>query len=135
MTVSQFRPPHTTPEGLDIAERVVQGTLVVAVTGEIDVDTAPALREAVRAAIVRTAGEACVVDLTEVTFLGSAGLAALVTAARVAQARHEPLRIVVDSNRPVIRPIVVTGLDHLLAMYHSVEEALRADRGRETETG
>jgi anti-sigma B factor antagonist len=111
---------------LDIVDKVVEGTVVVAVAGEIDLDTAPMLHAAVRAAIDRTAGQACIVDLTAVTFLGSAGLTALVDAANVSEARREPLPIVVDSNRPVIRPIVVTGLDDVLTLYHTVEEALRA---------
>jgi anti-sigma B factor antagonist len=124
--VSQHPDYHPDPAVLDITDRVVQGTLVVAVVGEIDLDTAPALRAAVTDAIHRSAGEACVVDLTKVTFLGSAGLAALVEAASLAETRRKPLRIVIDSNRPVIRPIVVTGLDEVLELYHTVEEALRA---------
>ncbi len=64
--------------------------------------------------------------LTDVDFLNSAGLTALLDATWHADARPEPLRIVVDANRPVIRPIEVTGLDDVLALYHSVEEALNA---------
>ena len=45
-----------------------------------------------------------------------------------AEARAEPLLVVVDSNRPVIRPIEITGLDKVLRLYHSVEEALCSDR-------
>ncbi|MFL6124998.1 anti-sigma factor antagonist [Actinophytocola sp.] len=124
--MSQHPETHPDPAVLDITDRVVEGTLVVTVAGEIDLDTVPVLHAAVTDAIRRTAGEECIVDLTAVTFLGSAGLAALVDAANLAEARREPLRIVVDSNRPVIRPIVVTGLDDVLALYHTVEEALRA---------
>lgn len=114
------------PAGLDIVNRMVGGTLVVAVIGEVDLDTAPVLHTAVTAAIGQTAGEPCIVDLTAVTFLGSAGLTALVDAARLSQTRRAPLRIVVDHNRPVIMPIVVTGLDDVLTLYHSVDEALAA---------
>jgi anti-sigma B factor antagonist len=35
-----------------------------------------------------------------------------------------PLRIVVDSTRPVIRPIEIVGLDGVLALYHDVDAAL-----------
>jgi anti-sigma B factor antagonist len=41
----------------------------------------------------------------------------------------EPLWIVVGANRPVIRPIQITGLDHVLALFHTVEEALTAKPG------
>jgi anti-sigma B factor antagonist len=126
--VSQHPEPAQPPAGLDIAHRVVGGTLVVAVAGEIDLDTAPALHAAVTAAIRQTAGEPCILDLTAVTFLGSAGLTALLDATRVSEARREPLRIVVDSNRPVIRPIAITGLDDVLSLYHTIEEALAAEK-------
>lgn len=123
-SVSQHPEPSPSPAGLSIDERRVAGTLVVSVAGEIDMATAPTLRAAVQAAIRESAGEACVLDLTAVTFLGSSGLSALVEAAQLSEARREPLRIVVDANRPVIRPIMVTGLDDVLALYHTVDEAL-----------
>lgn len=74
--------------------------LVIAVTGEVDLQTAPALHKAVTAGIERTRGEPCVLDLTTVTFLGSAGLTTLVEATSFGEARREPLRIVVDSTVP-----------------------------------
>ncbi len=104
--------------------RDVDGTVVVAVTGEVDLDTAPRLREEIAVAIAEAAGGSCVVDLTTVGYLDSAGLTALVDATREAEAQDAPLRIVVDANRPVIRPIEITGLDRVLHLYHSVEEAL-----------
>jgi anti-sigma B factor antagonist len=51
-------------------------------------------------------------------------LQALVDVTQAAQRRREPLRIVVDHNRPVIRPIEVTGLDEVLALFDTVEDAL-----------
>ncbi|TNC29613.1 STAS domain-containing protein [Amycolatopsis alkalitolerans] len=67
------------------------------------------------------------VDLSRVAFLGSSGLKTLVRAASEAERRREPLRIVVDANRPVIRPIELTGLDQVLALYHGVDKALVGD--------
>jgi len=101
---------------------------VVAVVGELDMESTPALEHAVMTALDEASGVACIVDLTAVTFLGSAGLTALVNAANHAETRREPLRIVVDGNRPVIRPIQITGLDQVLSLYHTVEEALAADK-------
>lgn len=118
------------PTGLDIVHHDVDGILVITVTGEIDLGTASALHTAVAAGIDRSYGEPCILDLTAVTFLGSTGLTALVDATRHANARREPLRIVVDANRPVIRPIEVTGLDDVLTLYHSVDEAVKAGKPR-----
>jgi anti-sigma B factor antagonist len=106
---------------------MVGGTLVIAAIGEVDVDTAPALGAALNACIDEADGP-CILDLTAVTFLNSAGLTMLLAATDRAEAHRERLRIVVDSNRPVIRPIQVTGLDNELALYHTVDEAVKADK-------
>jgi anti-sigma B factor antagonist len=66
------------------------------------------------------------VDLTEVTFLSSDGLQALLDVTQTAQRRREPLPIVVDHTRPVIRPIEITGLENALALFTSVDDALQA---------
>lgn len=104
-----------------------RAALIVKVAGEIDVLTIDRFRAAVSTGFDRLPGGGIlVVDLTDVTFLGSPGLQALVDATRAASQRREPLRIVVDATRPVIRPIKLTGLDDVLALFHTVEEALQA---------
>lgn len=122
--VSPPPPTGPAPDWLNIAHRVVDETLVVVVSGEVDSDTAPTLRTAVTSGIDHTSVNPCILDLTKVTFLNPAGLTALLDAHTHAQARDEPLRIVVDGNRPVIRPIEITGLDTALNLYHSIDEAL-----------
>jgi anti-sigma B factor antagonist len=99
---------------------------VLAVGGEIDGLTAPRLRAAIGEAFERLDGRPLVVDLTGVLFLGSPGLHALFDSASVAghQRGVEPLRVVVDDTRPVIRPIEMVGLDNVLALYDSVDDAL-----------
>lgn len=118
------RPAAESTSELVISHRTVDGVLVVDAVGDVDLDTAPELERAIIDAVERTAGSGCVLDLTHVTFLDSAGLRALITATRYAEQRQQPLRIVVDANRPVIRPIEVTGLDNWLRLYHSVAEAV-----------
>lgn len=109
---------------VNIDRRRVDDSIVVSVAGEIDTLTTPRLRQAVGEAIDEAAGGSVIVDLTSVTFLGSPGLAALVEAVGQAQRRGGPLRVVVDKSRPVLRPIELTGLDDVLALYETVEEAL-----------
>lgn len=110
--------------------RVVHATgeaLVVTVGGEIDLVTVDRFRAAVTAGFDQLHdGEILVIDLTEVTFLSSQGLQALVDVTQAARRRREPLRIVVDHTRPVIRPIEVTGLDNVLALFDTVEDALHS---------
>lgn len=97
---------------------------VVEIQGEVDASTAPQLAAAVLAGLERTGVPYCILDLTEVEFLGGAGLKTLSETNRAAEIRREPLRIVVDANRPVIRPLEISGLEEVLALYHTVEEAL-----------
>jgi len=54
------------------------GRLVVAATGEVDLDTASLLQDALVDAVDRHAAVCC--DLSGVTFLGAAGITALLTA-------------------------------------------------------
>jgi anti-sigma B factor antagonist len=102
---------------------------VLSVVGAVDALTAPRLREALRAAFAQLDGRMLVVDLASVDFLGSPGLRALSDSAREAVHHHgaRTLRVVVDSTRPVIRPIELVGLDGVLALHHDVDAALRDD--------
>ncbi len=109
---------------LRLADR--DDAVIITVRGEVDGLTTPRLRTAIAEAFGRLDGRPLVVDLAEVTFLGSPGLRTLRDSAEEAM-NHEgfvPLRIVVDEARPVIRPIEIVGLDHILALYHSVDHAL-----------
>jgi anti-sigma B factor antagonist len=99
--------------------------LILTVDGDVDGLTAPRLATAIADAFGRLAGRALVLDLTNVRFLGSIGLRTLRDSARVAEG-FAPLRVVVDQQRPVIRPIEITGLDQILALYHTVDDAIAA---------
>lgn len=114
------------PGALLLTRRRAGSAIVIEVAGEVDMGTAPALTAEVCEALEQQETGPCLVDLTRVTFLASAGLTALTQATGHARRLQEPLRLVVDSNRPVIRPIELTGLDQVLALYHSVDEALAA---------
>jgi anti-anti-sigma factor len=72
-------------------------------------------------------GGPVVLDLTEVTFLSSTGLGALVDAQHAADRIGAPLRVVVDHARPVLHPIQLTGLDEVLTPYHVVDNSVRGD--------
>ncbi len=68
------------PRGIELTEETFEPSgLVVAVTGELDIDTAPALRDRLAAAI--DAGRhRLVVDLSAISFVDSVALAAIVHA-------------------------------------------------------
>ncbi|MCA1835221.1 MAG: STAS domain-containing protein [Actinobacteria bacterium] len=101
--------------------------LVVTVAGEIDFSTADRFREALTAGLDQLRdGEILVIDLTQVRFMSSTGLQALVDVALAAQGRCEPLPVVVDRTHPVMRPLKTTGLDEFFAVLNTVGEVLRS---------
>ncbi len=103
---------------LDV-EVYTRGTVtVVAARGEIDIVSVPLLKSAFEQA--ENVGAMVVADLSGVGFMGSAGLSALLVA--VEGAKPHQLRVVVSS--AVRRPIEVTGLDKMLALYDTLEAAL-----------
>jgi len=113
---------------LDIRSDDRDDALILFLDGEIDGLTVPRMRAAIGTAFERLDGRILVLDLTEIRFLGSAGLRTLLDSAAEAVAHRgdQPLRVVVDENRPVVRPIEIVGLDNVLALYHSVGDALAA---------
>jgi anti-anti-sigma factor len=64
-----------------------------------------------------------VLDLSGVTFLGSAGLAVLAEARNLAVASAVQVRVVAVS-RTVLRPMEVTGLDKVLTVVPDVATAI-----------
>ena len=99
----------------------IDGGVIIAVAGEIDLLTADELTEALATEVARHA--LVVVDLTAVDFLSSSGLAALALAHRAAvEAGHE-LRLVAG-NRVTLRPIQITGLADEIGVFASLPEAV-----------
>jgi anti-sigma B factor antagonist len=79
-------------EALTIRVRRDRDYAVVAVAGEVDIATVTRLRE--RLFELAASGRTLVVDLDQVSFIDSAGLAALVGAARRAAAHGASLQVV-----------------------------------------
>jgi len=106
---------------LQVRTEAVSDAIVVEVTGEIDMLTAPRLNEAVQQAIARSPRR-LVLDLTGVTFLSSAGLALIVRAHKEC-GDHIDLRIVAASTA-TLRPIELMGLQDDLRLHNDRAEAL-----------
>ena len=102
-------------------------TLVLVVDGDVDLHTAPAVRQAVESALSRRPWR-LVVDLSLVQFLNSAGLEALLAARRQA-APHTDLRLVA-ATQAVWRPIQITRLHEQLVIHTSRAEAIAAPARR-----
>jgi anti-anti-sigma factor len=103
------------------------GVAVLSVAGEIDVATAPSFEKAIDD-VLADDPPAVIIDLSEVTFLASAGLQLLV-------ATHERIGesaafAVVAEGPATSRPIQLTNLDKIFALYAEFDEALVAVRRR-----
>ena len=108
-------------EALTIEARHERGYPVVTVAGEIDIATAARLREQLFE--LAAGGRPLVADLDQVRFIDSAGLAALVGAAKRAAAHGGSLHVVCA--RPQIRKLFrLTGLDSRIPLAHSLDEAV-----------
>ncbi|MFE9751376.1 STAS domain-containing protein [Saccharothrix saharensis] len=118
--------PRAGQLGLDV-RTATEGVTVVSVSGEVDMLTAPQLRASALQHL--DAGSTLVLDLSGVSFLGSAGLAVLVEASQQAK-RHDAGFRVVAVERAVTRPLAATGLGEVFSVFESVQQALEADESR-----
>ena len=84
------------------------GLMGVCVAGEIDMETAPQVTDAVRAAVAAGPREVQV-DMAAVTFLDSSGIHMLLRARREAAECGVALRVV-KAHRSVVRVLQITGL-------------------------
>lgn len=110
-------------EGLQVHLELFDNVQVVRVAGEIDLATAPDLRDPL-GEIPSNAGPV-IVDLSEVTFIDSTGLSVLVaTWKRFNEDDGGGFRLVVS--RPAVRRVLdVTGLAQVFAVFPTLTEALQ----------
>ncbi len=97
---------------------------VLEVGGEVDVYTAPKLREK----LVELVGEGLydvVVDMTTVEFLDSTGLGVLVGGLKRVRAHDGSLELVCTQER-ILKIFRITGLTKVFPIHDSVDDALSA---------
>ena len=105
-----------------VEEDYRDGTSVVTVAGEVDVATAPALRDRLDQAVRREEGPV-VVDLLGVTFIDSTGLGVLIGAHRGCAAHGRELRLVIAEPR-ILKVFEITGLTDLFPIDTTLEGAM-----------
>ena len=105
--------------GLDV--RKSNGHAIVDVKGEIDVYTAPKLREKL-IELVSEGSYNVVVNLEGVDFLDSTGLGVLVGALKRVKAHEGSLALVCTQDK-ILKIFKITGLTKVFPIHASVEEA------------
>lgn len=109
-----------------IEDRRIDGKAhVVAVTGEVDLFTAPEFKQRVMAPIAAGV-DRVIVDLTETTFIDSSSLGALIGAHRRLQQRGGRLVVACDTEA-IVKTFRITGLDGVFTIVNSVQAALGED--------
>lgn len=103
----------------DLCTDMIRGVRVVTVSGEVDIGSKPDL-----AAALAPSGDPLLVDLAAVTFMESAGVAALVAARQAVDGHGYRLAIVCRPGGSVERLLDLTGVDELFVTYPSREHAL-----------
>jgi anti-sigma B factor antagonist len=105
-------------------ERLGNGAHVVAVSGEVDIFTAPDLKRTIAAAI-EDGAHLLVVDLTQTRFLDSTALGVLIGAVK----RLRPLNgrlAIVNTEPSTAKTFQITGLDRIFTIVATRDEALEA---------
>lgn len=110
---------------LSLATRAVGEHTVVEVGGEVDVYTAPRLRERL-IEVIEGGARQVIVDLGRVDFLDSTGLGVLVGALKRLRAVNGALRLVCGKE-PLLKIFRITALDQVFPIFPSVEAAAAGD--------
>ena len=113
---------------LKLGHHAQDGIEVIDVQGEIDMYTAPRLRELL-IDLVRTGSYQLVVNLDKVGFLDSTGLGVLVGGLRRVRAHDGSLDLVCTQQR-ILKIFRITGLTEVFGIYETVDQAIAARRGR-----
>ena len=106
---------------LDIRTEQNGTVCTVTLAGEVDVYTAPMLKEKL-VALVESGCVDVVVDLRDVGFIDSSGLGVLVSALRRARERNGTVRIVC-TRESILKIFRITGLDKVFPIFSDAAEA------------
>ena len=109
---------------LSLSTRTVGDRTVVKVGGEIDVYTAPKMREQM-VELVNDGSYHLVVDMEGVDFLDYTGIGELVGGLKSVRANEGSLRLVCNQER-ILKIFRITGLTKVFPIHTSVEEAVSA---------
>jgi anti-sigma B factor antagonist len=112
---------------LSLSARNVGGHQVLDVGGEIDVYTAPQLRERL-IALVEEGARQVVVDLSRVEFLDSTGLGVLVGALKRLRGVNGDLSLVCAQER-LLKIFRITGLNRVFTIFDSIDAATSGANG------
>jgi anti-anti-sigma factor len=113
--------PQSDKDDFSTHESEVEGLAVVAVSGSVDMLTAPGLTEAIDSALAKKP-KGLIVDLLKVEFLGSAGISVLM---KTRDNLGESIPFCVVADGPAThRPLTLLGINELMSVYRRLDDAV-----------
>ena len=112
---------------LSVTTREEGGRTIVVVGGEIDVYSAPTLRDRLNG-LVADGHHDLILDMQGVEFLDSTGLGVLVGGLKRVRTHNGSLQLVCSQER-VLKVFRITGLTKVFTIHDSVQDALSSDAG------
>lgn len=109
----------------DITEQADRNRFVLSITGELDLATMAAFEDALREVCANGAAEV-VVDLSRVTFIGSAGLRALLSGYELCVGEDRSYTVVRGESKAVARVFEIAGIDDDVLPSASLDDADRS---------
>ena len=101
-----------------------RGRLAIAhLKGEIDASNVSWIESRLRA-LLTNHSDGLTVDLSDTTYLDSAGIALMFSLALTLRQRQQQLRLVVADGSPIGRMVTLTGLDRAVPIHPTLEAAI-----------
>jgi anti-sigma B factor antagonist len=107
---------------LTVSQRLDSKGIVLEAIGEVDLTTAPQLKEFLLAAVNVAEKSPVIVDLSQVDFIDSAGLALLVEARKRLTPEGRPLNILLTPGRQPERVLKLGRFDTIMRLAYSLDE-------------
>jgi anti-sigma B factor antagonist len=107
---------------LEIEER--DEVVVARVRGELDIAGATSMGDRIHAAVPASA-RTLVVDLSDLDFIDSSGVAMLFALVRRLGSRRQELRVVAASGQPVSRVLEIVEFERAAPVHESLDDALK----------
>jgi anti-sigma B factor antagonist len=111
----------------DVRSEREDKTAVAVVTGEVDMSNAASVRQQI-AGSVTPDDDALLVDLSELSFIDSAGLHALIELGTVLEERRQRLLLCVPHGSSIERAIEIVGLPRAISIHPDRGQAMAAAR-------
>jgi len=106
------RPVDTTGLLSVVVQELHHAILVIHIIGEVDMATGPALQDHVDR-VLATRPQRLIIDLSQVSFMGSTALSVLLNARHVAAQQDTTVQLRGTDRRAVAVPLRITGVDRL----------------------